>query len=200
MEILTLGLSIFATVVTVSYAYSAYVSARSATQSAALQRGTHDLGAFREFILHEYVEREFKATDAPIIGGEPVTLLRKAKSKGMKEYWDSPEKWDKASGLANEGSPQNRVAFETSWALQNLGSAAFTGVLPLNMLLAIAADVVIDDWLLCRAFVKDYQEREKSIALTQTNDAPPVNYHRRHAEWLVLVAVAWMARHWSYKN
>lgn len=190
----------FSVVVALLAAVSAARSSKAAEISAERQRETHDLSAFREFILREYIEREFKATEAPEINDESVTLLREAKTIAENECERDPNAWEKSSQVSNLGAWQNKVAFETAWALNNLGAAALTGNLPLRMLLAIASDQIIDDWLLCRTWVNSYRESQNVTLKQETTYVPDIHYHRRHAEWLVLVAVAWLSRHWSYPN
>ena len=70
----------------------------------------------------------------------------------------------------------------------------------MHALLGIASDTIIDDWLLCRSWVKSYRESEHSISQRETVGSAAVHFHRRHAEWLALVAFAWMTRHWSYSR
>jgi hypothetical protein len=199
-------LIIQATIAVVSVLISIYatrssaVSAQSAEHSATLQRGTHNLAAFREFLVHEYLEREFTATESPIINGTKITQLHLAKVAAMREYKRNPTEWDIASVISNQGSWQNKVAYEIAWALESVGVAAFTGALPIQMTLAIAGDTFIDDWLLCRSWVKSYRESEQVIQRGENTHATAVPYHRRHAEWLVLITAAWMMRNWAYPN
>jgi hypothetical protein len=175
-------------------------AAEAAERSVTQQMRSHNLTGLREFILGEYLEREFKVTDVPMINGKKVNLLRAAKSEAINQYKQNQAEWDKVSTLSNRGAWQNQVAFETAWALEHLGVAAFTGVLPLRVLLGIAGDAIIDDWLLCRSWVKSYRESEHTISQAETTGTATVHYLRRHAEWLVLVAVAWMTRYWFYPN
>lgn len=181
-------------------AVSSARSARAAERSAARQREAYDLAALRELILSEYLEREFKATEAPVIDGREVNILRDAKTEAMRQYEQDTRQWDQASDLSNQGAWQNRVAFETAWVLEHLGIAAFTGMVPLRVLLGLVGDAVIDDWLLCRSWVKSYRESQHAISQIGTSDTPNAHYHRRHAEWLALVATIWMSQHWSYPN
>lgn len=175
-------------------------STRAAEHSAEQAMAAGAFSAMREFLLYEYLERKFKATQAPEINGKKVELLREAKTIAMDEHRKSPEEWNKASRLSNSGAWQNQVAYETAWALEHLGASVFAGILPLRMILAIVGDTIIDDWLLCRSWVKSYREVKNLVSKLETKNFPNAHFHRRHAEWLVLVTVLWMERHWSYPN
>jgi len=207
IDVITAIATIITAIATAAAAIAAFRAARTsaraaetAERSVTQQMGSHNLTVLREFILSEYLEREFKVTEAPMINGEKVNLLRVAKSEAINQYKQNPAEWDKVSNLSNRGAWQNQVAFETAWALEHLGVAAFSGVLPLRVLLGIAGDTIVDDWLLCRSWVKSYRESEHAISQAETTGTATVHYLRRHAEWLVLVTVAWMTRHWFYPN
>ena len=200
MTVVLIVIAAVSALVAIFAAWSSARSAKAAERSVEQERAAYGLSAIREFILHEYLEREFRAAQAPEINGRRITLLREAKAVAKNEYMQNHEEWDRASRRPNLGAWQNQVAFETAWALEHLGSAAFAGILPLRVLLAIAGDVIIDDWLLCRSWVKSYRDEERAIPQVETMRFPSVYYHRRHAEWLVLVTVLWMVRHWSYPN
>jgi hypothetical protein len=200
MEIFQIILSAFAVIIAIISAIIARNSVKIAELSVREQRGADDLTALREFVLHEYVERQFRPTQAITINRSKVTSLREAKSKAMKVYRQNPSAWDKASQFDNQGAWQNRVAYETADILQKLGAATFTGSIPLRMLLAIVGDAVVDDWVLCRTWVKSYRESQHTISQAYVTHGAAIHYYRRHAEWLVLVTVAWMTRYWSYTN
>ncbi len=181
-------------------AYLSFRSAKAAERSVIHQKTTHNLAVMLEFVLGEYLEREFKATHAPKINGKEEKLLRAAKSKAMDEYKQNPVEWDEVSSLSNQDTWQNHVAFEIAWALEHLGASVFMGILPLDMVLGIVGETVIDDWLLCRSWVKSYRDFEGTISQVETTGVGDVDYHRRHAEWLVLVTVEWMRKNWQYES
>jgi len=193
-------ISTIALIVSLASIWISYKRARSTEHSLEEQRASSARAAIIDYIVREYLEREFKMTQPPAIHGKIVRSLREAKQHARKEYEQNPEKWDKASRRSNLGAWQNAVAFETAWVLENLGATVFSGALPLGIALAIVGDVVIDDWILCRSWVNSYREDEKAISQVQTTHTPGVHYHRRHAEWLALIATLWMTRHWRYPN
>ncbi len=200
MEIFQILISALALIIAIISALIARNAVRFSELSVRQQRGTYDLTALREFILREYAEHEFKTHFAPTINGSKVISLRVAKWEAMKAYKQNPAVWDETSRLSNREAWQNQVAFEIADALQNLGAATFTGSLPLSTLLAIMGSAIVDDWLLCRSWIKSYRESQHTISQAQVTHGAAVYYHRRHAEWLVLITVAWMTRYWSYPN
>ena len=106
--ILTAIATIITAVATAAAAIAALCAARTSAKAAEAvkssvvqQIGSHNLTALRELILSEYLEREFKTTEVPVINGKKVKLLRAAKSEAMNQYKQNPAEWDKLSNLTN---------------------------------------------------------------------------------------------------
>ena len=162
-------------------------------------------------ISEQYLDRSFASTDAPEIGGETVTSLRSAKRKLVKEYrsgevdgqttiedilqtaWLRHKatriKWIRDSDIKSQ-RPANQIAFELAVALERIGLSVFAGGIDLALVLGLAADEIIADWPLCEAWVASYRERNPTLV----NRDDDIAYHRRHAEWLVLLSFLWMSR------
>jgi hypothetical protein len=190
---------VIALIVSVVSAIISWKSVKAAESSASYASNSNLMSALREFVLPEYLERDFKATQAPKIEGKIITSLRQAKQIAKRVNSQNPEEWDKVSRRSNLGAWQNQVAFETAWALNSLGTFAFAGCLPLPNLLALAADTIIDDWLLCRSWVRSYREDEGDTEPSGTTVMQTTRFlHRWQAEWLTLVAVLWLERHRPY--
>lgn len=200
IEVIALAVSLISLAVSLVSLWVSYRRTRTAERSLAEQTAGSARAAIIGSIVREYLEREFKATQPPEINGRVVRALREVRQHAKKEYEQNPGEWDKASRRSNRGAWQNAVAFEIAWVLEHLGATAFSGALPLRIALAVVGDVVIDDWVLCRSWVKSYREDEKAISQMQTTRTSSASYHRRHAEWLALVASLWMARHWHYPS
>ena len=107
--------------------------------------------------------------------------------------WDraSQEEWDKTSSNQNLNWKSD-LAFEVGDSLQQLGILAITGAMPLGPTLMHTSIVLINDWLLCAAWVKRH---------SQTNNVKSnfleteIYFPRRHAEWFALIAIAHMRKY-----
>ena len=75
--------------------------------------------------------------------------------------------------------------------MQQIGIAAFSGIAPVEFVLANASDVIIDDWIICRDWLKTYRQDEAHQRKDDWLNAQLVDYHRRHGEWLFCLAVLW---------
>lgn len=148
----------------------------------------------QDWVNANYLDRQFRSTAAPKIPtgeGETkeVVSVREAKYYALKI---DPEDW--ATESLKVGTWQNKVAFEIGISLQRLGSLAFFGAIPIGWLLHLNSDQIIDDWLLCRAWIKDYQDKQQTSLVKWTIETP---FHRRHAEWIALAASIWMSQYCS---
>jgi hypothetical protein len=183
-------------VITAVYAFLTYLIARANRKAVAamrdqiaLSRASLAATALEQLVIRQYLDRTFSATDAPEILGRRVATVREAKLKARQHLRN--EDWEERS--QSEDTPQNKIAFELSIALERVGVAVFTGIVPVRFLLSLAADQVVDDWFLCRAWIESYRTRQ-GISGT-------LPYHRRHAEWLVLLCRLWMHHHYPvYKS
>lgn len=169
------------------------------TQAAAAASGG---AALYGTILSQYTERQFSE---PVMvpnrnGGENAQkFVKMAKTRALdiikEDLKTGSSNWDKASALIpeNEGKWENRTAYETAWALQQIGVAVFSGIAPVNIVLMNVSDTIIDDWMICREWVKTYRFREAHEL--DGGDRPQViDFHRRHGEWLFCLAVLWMRK------
>jgi hypothetical protein len=161
---------------------------------------------FARTALHEVVLKSF--TERPFVDGtgdrkvplydRPVVNLRYAKTAARDLMKNAPERWVAHSDISRRDRWENSVAFETADALTQFGFAVFTGMIPLNEAMANVADVVVDDWMICHAWVKSYHRQERVKKNVGNED---VDYHRRHAEWIFLVARLWLDRNrWHYPD
>ena len=135
-------------------------------------------------LISDYLDRTFKR-NPPTINGRTVEHVRDARDSAWDDREGDVENWNNQS-LRPSTSWHNRVAYELAIALERIGISVFTGPIPANVFVALAADQVLEDWLLCRAWIKEYQ--------SESPMAGGVAFHRRHAEWLALLAALWMHR------
>jgi hypothetical protein len=154
-------------------------------------------------ITQEYLDRRFRTAEPPEIDRQTIYELRVAKAKAVKKYrqgdskpltpWfknmPSRQAWRQACVLGRSGY-ENRIGYELSIAMERLGIAVFTGAVDPSFFLALAADQVLEDWPLCEPWIESY--RNDNHGLVHRNGRVP--FHRRHAEWLVLLSALWMNR------
>jgi hypothetical protein len=150
-----------------------------------IQHAAYNARALFDIVVHEYLDRQFSATRAP--ADLDFANLREAKRMALKELEDDPLSW--SQDVQNEGGWRNRVAFELSVALERLGVAVATGVVPLRFLLPLAAGQILDDWRICKPWVDFHRDNEPVF---ESRTAIP--FQRRHAEWLALLCAVWMTR------
>jgi hypothetical protein len=167
----------------------AWLSARAARESASTARQSLDLSGITRFIAEEYESRRFDSI--PIPGLEGPSSLKEVRLLALRQYEEDAERWDVESQVGNTW--QNEVAYEIALMLEQIGVAVFTGLVPLRMVLALYGARFVKDWLLCRSWVRSYQDRAEMVS-------HHISYHRRHGEWLALVAAMWMDENWTYPN
>ncbi|MBI5296598.1 MAG: hypothetical protein HY869_14060 [Chloroflexi bacterium] len=185
-------ISLLIALISVAFAWR---STKAANRSVSNARQSLDLTGLSKFIKEEYADRDFQSTNAPKIKNKIVSKLRAAKTHGWKQFSENPTLWNEESRVDKRNTWQNATAFEIGVALERLGAAAFSGLLPLQLLLALYGDSIVDDWLLCRSWIVSYRERESQIKNKQE-----ISFYRRHAEWLALVAAVWLNNQWHYPN
>lgn len=150
-----------------------------------IQHAAYNARALFEIVVQQYLDRPFSATRAP----EHVQFanLRDAKRRALGELNSDPLSW--AQDITDESGWRNKVAFELSVALERLGVAVATGVVPLRFLLPLAAGQILDDWRICKPWV-DFHRQNEPLFESQT----AIPFQRRHAEWLALLCAVWMNR------
>lgn len=174
--------------------------AQRSTDIAQRSADTAQLAGLKQYILQEYLDRDGACGEKIDIEGE-LMQLRRAKTIAKNAYIRDKTTWNELSRWPPSGPYrwQNKVAFEVALGLERIGAATLVGLAPPRLLLAMAADVVIDDWLISQSWIKSYRESEKAISQVSTTGSSNMHYHRRHGECIALVAAAWMAKCWSYK-
>ena len=153
------------------------------------QQAAHAAAGIFQIVSSEYLDRQFTSTEPPDVDGKRVERMRDLKGRGQRLRRSNNDAWTEASTNGEKRGWENRLAYELSIALERIGIAVFTGVVPARFFLALAADQVIDDWMLCQNWITKYRESE-----SVKDPKFGVYYHRRHAEWLFLLCVLWMAK------
>jgi hypothetical protein len=228
LDLITPYWPIIPAVIGASGVYLAFRSFRVARRSAEVGRSALNLSGLLDVMLREYLERDFTATEAPLVpnteSGNVGNLVQKETQKRFKNLraaktwaWGTLEgtidpkteqfacgqdkwlDWRQKSSVDMRDSKNNRtwenlIAFETAWALNQLGFICSSGLVPLGVILGNASETILDDWILCRPWVDTYRAREK----VRGRKNREMDFHRRHAEWLALVAFFWMSGNWRY--
>jgi hypothetical protein len=179
----------------------AWLALRTSREAARIAGRAFARAALHDVILKSFIERPFVdgTGDRKVpVYDRPVTSLRQAKVAARGRIKTDPKTWAAHSVIKRTDRWENRVAYETADALTLFGLAVFTGMIPLNEAMANVADVVVDDWMICAAWVNSYRQQENVKKNVSDED---VHYHRRHAEWVYLVARLWLdANKWHYPD
>ena len=84
---------------------------------------------------------------------------------------------------------------ELMHGLQDLGIAVASGALPLPLVLADAGHVILEDYSYAITYLKLW--REQSCESLHASENSELFWSRRHGEWIVHVAVIFIARNWA---
>ena len=142
-------------------------------------------------------------------GKNQTQPLRYARASALTEYKENQGEWRKAVCMKPEKikgdgkeietyTRQNRIAYATAEITQDLGLACFSGTIPINYILASNADAVLDDWLICASWVKNYREKQQVRGRMYGKQKIP--FHRRHGEWIASVCYLYMKGTWTYEK
>jgi hypothetical protein len=172
-------LALAAAVIATGAAVAAYLFTRNASGIAA------DAYSLLEEL---YLSRRLSVVGDLSINGTTVTALRAAKEAAKAHRRSDSAGW--ARDATTLGTWQNKFCYELSIALERLGAAVFTGVVPSRLVLCVASDQLIEDWLLLSDFIEAHRRRPGGA--TRELRGEKLDYHRRHAEWLALLAGLWM--------
>lgn len=160
-----------------------------AAQTLDVQQTARAGAGFFSIVTIQYLDRHFSSASPPRVDGYEVPRLRDLKGRAKKALHADPAAWARASTDADKRDWENVLAYELGIALNRIGIAVLTGVVPAGFFVTIAADQVLDDWALCREWVISYRQRES----TRLQDVG-AHFHRRHAEWLFLLCTLWMQK------
>jgi hypothetical protein len=95
----------------------------------------------------------------------------------------------------NQQTTENRFCYALSLSLQNVGLMAFVGALPLQVVFAMMAPLILEDWGLCRFLVGQIR-RDKNPDTGSQGDVTG-SFRRRHADWLACVAAIYLKAVWG---
>ena len=92
-----------------------------------------------------------------------------------------------------QGTWQNALAYELSLGLERVGAMVFTGVLPLETVLAVNASGFSEDWVYASRLIEQ-EIRQQGDPVSKLGE---VSYARRHGEWLACVSALYMSKFWN---
>lgn len=89
----------------------------------------------------------------------------------------------------------------------------FVGAVPVKLVMAVVADSIVEDWLVCMPWVTSYQHKQESWFKPEQKHRGDIrpkehspfkpsktrDFHRRHAEWIALVGILWLDKNWKNK-
>lgn len=161
-----------------------------------LARTSYSQMGMRQFLFDEYLGHKFLTIDEITIPerygkSKNTTLLRLAKNAAWDEWCSDEAEWCSNSDRDRD-SWQAKTACELAQVLENIGQATITGALPVEIVLAFFGNTIVEDWLLCRHWVKGHR-------LSRPVYKGNVAFHRRHAEWIALVCALWM-KEWGHEK
>lgn len=159
-----------------------------AVRTAEAQERAYSLSSVFDYVIKEYLNPKQNVIESVRgqVGGLPLTW-GDLKRKAANERYANEGAYAMESAVDRPGW-QNRLAFQVSVHMEQIGAAVMAGCVPAKLLLPILADQVVEDWMICSSFVRSYRDREKVF------HSSGVSYHRRHAEFLALLAALWMNR------
>lgn len=195
---------IFGLIITIASLLIAYLVYRISVRTHLSTKGNQDLAVYKTFIYEGYIEGGFSPEFKLSIDRKEYGY-REARSKALKSYFVDSCAWRESSSIGSIGTEtswpwENQIAYHTADSLQNLGLSVISGSVPAGLVLISVSDSIIDDWLICKDWIKSYRDVESVHRLDSTEELGFTSFHRRHAEWIVLLAVLWMKKNWKYKN
>ncbi len=161
---------------------------------------SEQIGNIPDLYVKEYLDRRFSV---PLrVGTQELHTLKEARALAKEEI---KPRDNETPGQARErflnatlGSCwENKFAYELSLALERVGAMVLAGAIPLELVLAINGDQVIDDWMYCSRFIEKRLRDPQVAPTSRVDDAKNIYYHRRHGEWLAYAAAIWLFQKWE---
>jgi hypothetical protein len=154
-----------------------------------------------DFLSKEYLERRFPPRVTKQF--EWLHTLKDARfaaSKRLQQeenYKDAINRFQALTLNLNGNFWENNFAYELSLALDQVGVMVLAGAIPLNIVLAMNAPQIVEDWGYCSKLVKDEIRDKRPLKPKESDDKTWIRFHRRHGEWLVYAAAIYLDRYWT---
>ncbi|MBN1763501.1 MAG: hypothetical protein JW878_10595 [Methanomicrobia archaeon] len=156
-----------------------------------------------DFLSKEYLERRFPTRvtqefewlhtlkDARFATEKKYELLQQEEN-----YKDAISRFQAVTLNLNADFWERDFAYELSLALEQVGVMVLAGAIPLNIVLAMIAPQIIEDWGYCSKFVEKIRAK-RPLKPKESDDKTQIRFHRWHGEWLVYAAAIYMDRYWT---
>lgn len=121
------------------------------------------------------------------LGGKSEEMpseLMAARQQSTIARTSSNSDWSRESRIESPGPP-NRSAYMIALALERIGVALATGVVPVPFFLSLCADQVCDDWMSCKSWIESYRSNDGTFS------GP---FRRRYAEFAFLVCATYLSQ------
>jgi hypothetical protein len=185
----------------------------SAAAAAEASRGGVDLQATAEVLYGDWIAGRFDDDEHLRLFGQEADTLRQGRAQILADlrrvasesdtnpaeiqtWWVN---WIRLTAYNSEGGhrpPEAQFCFHAADRLEFVGLMCFAGAIPLRIVLAGMANVVVQDWLLSENWVKTYyQSVPLFIDVTVDGHTERVHFQRCHAEWLAAIATIWVRRY-----
>ena len=82
------------------------------------------------------------------------------------------------------GTWQNKVAYQISLGLEQVGLNVLSGAIPMNIVFSVSGYQIVEDWLYCSRLVTDVIRGPHDLEAKVREDREIIRFHRLHGEWL----------------
>ena len=154
-----------------------------------------------EFIREEYW---FKQISPPIsIGDEEISTLKdgrfyiyeKMKFADVNNFEEELNRFlDKT---VNRKTWQNKIAYQISLGVDQVGLYVLSGGLPAQFVFAVSANQLMEDWLYCSRLVTDIFRDPHEIKPKPGITSDRIRFHRYHGEWIAYASTIYMNKYWD---
>lgn len=127
----------------------------------------------------------------------PVSWLRRGLIEGDSQSLVLWQKYQEQSIDTDNKPWEQQFAYQTTLALERIGVSIFSGVIPLDVMLAVHTVPLVEDWILCYRLVGRIRENYRLEQCGGRLPTSPVGFARRHGEWLACLAGLEVMSQWS---
>lgn len=194
-------ISLFSSIISFFSVLIALYSIRLAFRFRAELGLSEQISNIPEFIREEYW---FKQISPPItIGDEDVSTLKNARvyiSDEMKlgddnNYEEALNRF--LDNTVNIKTWQNKIAYHISLGVNQVGLHVLSGGLPAQLVFAVSAYQLMEDWLYCSRLVTDVLRDPLDLESKPGNTGDRIGFHRYHGEWLAYASAIYMNKYWK---
>lgn len=178
----------------------AYLALRATIRFRSELSLSEQIGNVPDLYVKEYLYRQFST---PLrVGTQELHTLKDARALAKEEITprdnETPEQAkERFLNATLDSNWENKFVYELSLALEQVGAMILVGAIPLELVLAINGDQIVDDWMYCSRFIEKRLRNPQVAPTSRVHDAKNIYYHRRHGEWLAYAAAIWLFQKWE---